>query len=134
MPRPKHLLQKTAEITASPPDSLAEDHKIARVIKATGNNLYSVTVPASTTPILVELPSKFRNLIWIKRGGYVVVDTTERERDNKISGEIVNVVREQKGWMKMPYWPKEFVGREEEEESDEEDSRAGKMPSSDEED
>jgi len=60
-----------------------------------------------------------------------------KERENKLDGEIVNVVRNEKEWRKMGYWPKEFVQRisyADEDDSDEEESNAGKMPPSDSED
>lgn len=53
------------------------------------------------------------------------------ERQNKIGGEIVNVVGEEKRWRKASYWPSEFTkkvdptGKEEEEQS-----MVGQMPSS----
>lgn len=60
-----------------------------------------------------------------------------KERENKLDGEIVNVVRNEKEWRKQTYWPKEFVQRisyADEDDSDEEESNAGKMPPSDSED
>lgn len=90
----------------------------------------------------------------MKRGGFVLVDFEAGERQNKIEGEIVNVVREEKEWRKRAYWyvdleilwgtfgggwligcrPKEFVKRVVEEDEDEEESTVGKMPPSDSED
>lgn len=101
-------------------------------MKATGNSLYSCTI-SSGTEVLVELPSRFRNTIWIKRGGYVLIDTKDAEvRENKIDGEIVNVVRDEREWRKNPYWPKEFVKvASYPEDSDEDESTVGKMPPSD---
>lgn len=70
------------------------------------------------------------------------------DRENKLDGEIINIVREEREWRKMGYWPKEFVrkdgyGDSEEEEGDSEDGkgdgrrnpnrRVGEMPPSDEE-
>jgi len=128
-----------------------------------GNNLYQVLYPATsitseansltsdTTPSpvkLVELPSRFRSTIWLKRGSFVVVDTAAlADRSNKLGGEIVNVVRDEKEWRKMAYWPKEDkefdkkVGvsvvagsGSDEDSSDNEDARGngmvGRMPSS----
>lgn len=86
--------------------------------------------------MLVELPAQFRNVFWIKRNGYVVVDTEAlADRDNKLDGEIVNVVREEREWRKMKYWPVEFKKRAAYDDSDEseEESKVGKMPSDDEE-
>lgn len=94
----------TAEETSTPPSILPEGHFIARVVKAAGNNLYNVE---SATGIvnLVEMPARFRSTIWIIRGGYVVVDSTAFEdRENKLGGEIVNVVRDDKIWRKQAYW------------------------------
>lgn len=57
------------------------------------------------------------------------------DRDNKLDGEIVNVVREEREWRKMKYWPAEFKKREaygEDDDESEEESRVGKMPSDDE--
>ncbi len=105
MARSKRNLLATAAETSAPPSALDEGHAIARVKKAEGNNLYLVELPSAKDPLLVELPPRFRSQIWIKRGGYVVVDTYAFEgRDNKLSGEIVNVVREERQWRKQAYW------------------------------
>jgi hypothetical protein len=43
--------------------------------------------------------------VWIKRGSFVVVDTSAMaDRENKLDGEIVNIVRDEKAWRKMAYW------------------------------
>lgn len=105
MVRPKRNLLATVQETSSPPTLLDEGHAIARVRKAEGKNLYSVELPSIAKLLLVELPSRFRSQIWIKRGGYVVVDTTAfADRDNKLDGEIVNVVRDEREWRKQLYW------------------------------
>ena len=105
MGRPKRKLLATAAETSSPPPALDAGHAIALVKKAEGNNLYSVELPAAKEPLLVELPSRFRSQIWIKRGGYVVVNTSAFDsRENKLGGEIVNVVRDEKQWRKQAYW------------------------------
>ena len=104
MGRPKRNVFAAAEETSTPPSSLTPTQAIARVIKAEGNSLYSCTLPDQET-ILVELPSRFRNTIWIKRGGYVLIDTKEADvRQNKIDGEIINVIRAEHIWRKEAYW------------------------------
>jgi probable RNA-binding protein EIF1AD len=101
---PRRKVLATAEETLFPPNELAQGQLIGRVIKATGNNVYLVEYP-SKTRALVELPARFRSTIWIKRGSYVVVDTNALEdRDNKLGGEIVNIVRDEKAWRKAPFW------------------------------
>ncbi|KAJ4990288.1 translation initiation factor 1A/IF-1 [Stagonosporopsis vannaccii] len=131
MGRPKRQVLATIEDTITPPDVLPAAHLIARIVKAEGKNLYSAELPGGKT-VLAELEAKFRSTVWIKRGSYVVIDTSAlAERDNKLDGEIVNIVRDEKAWRKMAYWPKEFVKKPAYEDSDEEESTVGKMPPSD---
>jgi probable RNA-binding protein EIF1AD len=128
---PRRKLQETVEETLTPPDSLQNGQLIARIVGAKGQNLYEVQLPSSQT-LLVELEAKFRSKIWLRRGGFVVVDTTTlADRDNKIDGEIVNVVRDEKRWSKAAFWPKGFVKKAAPVESDDEESTVGKMPPSD---
>ncbi|EFR03198.1 hypothetical protein MGYG_06197 [Nannizzia gypsea CBS 118893] len=132
MGKPRRKMLATAEETLYPPPALEEGQTIARVVKATGNNIYSVELPSKES-ILVELPARFRSTIWMKRGTFVVVDSTAlEERDNKLSGEIVNIVRDDKAWRKADFWPKEFV-KKIVEDSDDEESTVGKLPPSDDE-
>ncbi|KAF2396494.1 nucleic acid-binding protein, partial [Trichodelitschia bisporula] len=130
---PRRTLHATATLTSTPPDTLPPTHLILRVLGAAGNNLFKAET-VDKKPLLVELPRAFRGTVWIKRGGYVVVDTAAMEgRENKIGGEIVNVVREVKGWRRMGYWPKEFAEEKRsygDDSSDEEESNVGKMPPS----
>ncbi|KAL8673395.1 MAG: hypothetical protein Q9168_002185 [Polycauliona sp. 1 TL-2023] len=133
MARPKRNLLATAQETSSPPLALDDSHAIARVRKAEGKNLYLVELPQHRDPLLVEMPARFRSQIWIKPGGYVLVDTAAfLDRDNKLDGEIVNVVREEKEWRKQSYWPAEFIKKSTyPEDSEDEASTVGKMPPSD---
>jgi len=134
MGRPKRNLFAAAEETSTPPPSLTTTQSIARVIKAEGNSLYSCSLPDEKT-VLVELPSRFRNTIWIKRGGYVLIDTKEADvRQNKLDGEIINVVRDEHVWRKEAYWPQEFLKSSAYPEDSDEESTVGKMPPSDPED
>ena len=149
MGKPKHNLLATARETLTPPTTLDNGNMIAEVIKGEGNNLWSVKVPGSEGFILVELPARFRSAIWLKRGGYVVVDTTAFDnRENKLRGEIINVVRDEKLWRKQIYWcvprgipetssssycrPNEFKKKPTYlEESEDDESTVGKMPPAD---
>ena len=150
MGKPKRNLLATAEETLTPPASLEAGQVIAKIVKGEGNNLWAVEVPVDSRTLLVELPARFRSTIWLKRGGFVVVDTAAfDDRENKLGGEIVNVVRDEKHWRKQAYWyascpklvercmlnfcrPKEYIKKPSyREESDEEESNVGKMPPSD---
>jgi probable RNA-binding protein EIF1AD len=104
MPRSKRKVLEAAEEASTPPDKLADGQVIAQVIKMAANNLVEVKLPDGKD-LLVELSSKFRNAIWIRRGGYVLIDTKAFEhRENKLDGEIMNVVRDEKDWRKQAYW------------------------------
>ncbi|PSR77382.1 hypothetical protein BD289DRAFT_463611 [Coniella lustricola] len=115
MARSKRNILAAASESTTPPDApLPAYHTVARVGRPEGNNLYTCHLP-NTKTVVVELAQRFRNTIWIKRGGFVLLDLTPREShersgnsSNKAQGDIVNVVRDEKEWRKMPYWPKEF--------------------------
>ncbi|KAG9246559.1 hypothetical protein BJ878DRAFT_478209 [Calycina marina] len=125
----------TAQETSTPPQALEPTQSIVRVIKSQAHSLYLCALP-DKKEVLVELPLRFRNAVWIKRGGYLLIDTKgaiAEYKDTKIDGEIINVVREENAWRKQAYWPKEFpksVAYDEGTE-DEEESQVGKMPPSD---
>ncbi|KZF19346.1 nucleic acid-binding protein [Xylona heveae TC161] len=135
MPRPKRNVLAAAQESFEPPVELTEGQHIARVVKINGNNLYLAELP-SKKQLLVELPSRFRSTVWIRRGGYVLVDTNAfADRENKLDGEIAAVIRNDKEWRKMNYWPQEFAKKSSYlEESDEDESTVGKLPPSDDED
>ncbi|KAI4621229.1 uncharacterized protein J4E88_005257 [Alternaria novae-zelandiae] len=132
MARPKRNVLATIDSTITPPDALAPNHAIARITKAEGKNIYAAELPDGK-PVLAELEARFRSTVWIKRGSYVVIDMSAlADRENKLDGEIVNVVRDEKAWRKMSYWPKEFVKKSTYvQDSDDEESTVGKMPPSD---
>lgn len=138
MPAPRRKLQATVEETLTPPDELKSTQRIAKIKGAAGNNLYNVELPNAKT-LLVELDPRFRSTIWLKRGGFVLIDTaTLAERENKIDGEIINVVRDERAWRKAPFWPREFmkkatISTDSDDEEEEEKSKVGQMPPSDEE-
>ena len=134
MPRPKRDIQAVADETVTPPNILSNSQTIARVKQASGNNLYQLELPSGKA-ILAELPARFRSTIWIKRGSFVLVDTsTLADRENKLGGEIVNVVREERAWRKTSYWPPEFQAKTSSYVNDSDDDEGPKMPSSDSED
>ncbi|MCJ1482143.1 hypothetical protein MMC06_002305 [Schaereria dolodes] len=131
MPKPKRHLQATAEETSTPPNSLKEGEVLAQVIKGEGKNLYVVELPESKK-LLVELPSRFRSTIWMKRGSVVLVNTMAFEdRENKLGGEIINIVRDEKIWRKQSYWPPTFIRKTAyPNDSGDEESTVGKIPPS----
>jgi len=100
------------------PETLQPSNEIVQVKSSQGQYLYMVE-NCLGVEYLVELPSRFRNVAWIKRGGFVVVELLESS-DIKIKGNIVEVVRDLKKWRSMGYWPDEFkaVNKDDSEERD----------------
>ena len=107
MGKPKRsAVLAAAQESMTPPDELTDSQSVARVVKAEGNSLYTCELPNKKT-IIVELEPKFRNTIFIRRGGYVLVDLAsadERPASSRVVGEIINIVRDEKEWRKQPYW------------------------------
>ncbi len=133
MPRSKRELHAIADETTTPPDTLPSSHIIGQVKQASGKNLYQLELPSGQT-ILAELESRFRSTVWMKRGSFVVVDTsTQADRDNKLGGRIVNVVRDERAWRKMSWWPAEFATKKSTYDDESEDE-GPQMPPSDSED
>ncbi|PON27085.1 hypothetical protein TGAM01_v204034 [Trichoderma gamsii] len=133
MGKPKRNVLAAAQEALSPPAELEPTQVIVRVVKPEGNNLYTCEMP-NTKPVVLELAQRFRNTIWIKRGGYVLAESYPAgTQDSRAIGEIVNVVRDEKLWRKQAYWPKEFVKVVEEFSDEESDSNVGKLPPSDDE-
>jgi translation initiation factor IF-1 len=94
----KHHLQ----VSNDPPSELKPTQHITRISKLHGNSLYTVELP-SKSELLVELPMKFRNAVWVRRGGFVLIDT-EGHTNGKVNGEIMDVVRDEKVWRRLDYW------------------------------
>lgn len=104
MGRPKRNVLAAAEASLTPPGSLEPNQYIVRVVKPEGNNLYACEL-ANKKPIILELAQRFRNTIWIKRGGFVVAERYPAgTEETRADGEIINVVRDEKLWRKQSYW------------------------------
>ncbi|CCX07402.1 hypothetical protein FPQ18DRAFT_97297 [Pyronema domesticum] len=126
---PRRILSTIDDLTsAPPPNPLPPNLILARITQAQGKNLFTCTLPSGEA-VLAELAPIFRGKAWLRRGGYVVIDTNAVERDNKIVGQISNVVRNEKEWRRMEYWPEEFAAKQVESDSEsEEESNMGKLP------
>jgi probable RNA-binding protein EIF1AD len=99
----KHHLQASNE----PPVQLTPSQRLGRITKPHGNSLYTIVLP-SEAELLVELPMRFRNAVWVRRGGYVLVDT-DGYGEGKVGGEIVEVIIDEKAWRKTNYWCEAIV-------------------------
>jgi len=59
---------------------------------------------------LLELPSKFRKSVWIRRGSYVIATTAEELSGTKLQGVIEHVISSDqvKEWKRKGLWPNGF--------------------------
>ncbi|KAJ1798670.1 hypothetical protein LPJ59_002350 [Coemansia sp. RSA 2399] len=98
---------------------------VAQVLGTRGQHLHEVVVARSVVAdninqrlnpenkpwftTLAQLPPKFRSVVWVKRGGYAMVDLTEQLTD-KIGGEITLVLlaNQVKHLKKSRQWPTEY--------------------------
>jgi probable RNA-binding protein EIF1AD len=131
--------QRLFDSLGNPPDEIKPFEVIGSVIKPRGNSLYDISIPSSewvkvesisksnidqdlgseNKSILASMPPKFRNTIFVKRGGFVVVELYQLDDDQKktlaigkVKGDISNIVTNKKDWQRYPYWPNEFKGAE----------------------
>lgn len=104
MGRQQRTAHAASEESLTPPDSLTPNQSVVRVIKPEGNNLFACELP-NKKPVVLELAQRFRNTIWIKRGGFVLAERYAADSENsRAQGEIINIVRGEKEWRKMSYW------------------------------
>ncbi|KAF9909174.1 putative RNA-binding protein eif1ad [Lobosporangium transversale] len=82
--------QVSSDILAELPE-LEEGQRFARVTNARGNNIHEVQYQDGQG-LLVNLPPKFRNLVWVKRGSYVIIQPADEEDKTKVAGDIVAVL------------------------------------------
>ncbi|KAF9992228.1 hypothetical protein BGZ80_004139 [Entomortierella chlamydospora] len=82
--------QVPTDILADIPE-LEENQQFARVLGTRGKNVHEVQFK-NGEEILVNLPPKFRSLVWVKRGSYVIIQPAEEEDKTKVSGDIVAIL------------------------------------------
>ncbi|KAA8904576.1 hypothetical protein TRICI_005446 [Trichomonascus ciferrii] len=116
--------QRVYETVGEPPEELNKDQVIGAIAKPLGNSLYDLEVPESQwgrvieifpdlkdktdRTIVISMPPKFRNTVFVKRGGQVVVDLYTDEPSTRAYGDLSNVVTNKKEWQRYPYWPQEY--------------------------
>ncbi|KAF9966011.1 hypothetical protein BGZ70_003555 [Mortierella alpina] len=70
---------------------LEEGQRFARVLGSRGKNIHEVQFQ-NGEELLVNLPPKFRSLVWVKRGSYVIIEPAEEADKTKVEGDIVAVL------------------------------------------
>ncbi|KAJ2756054.1 hypothetical protein GGH94_002656 [Coemansia aciculifera] len=121
MGRGKYTEQEALDAQPEP----TMESPVARVLGPRGQHLHEVAVARSLVTdeinrrlngedqswftTLVQLPPKFRSVVWVKRGSYVVVDLAEQLTD-KIGGEIAMVLMpaQVKYLKQRKQWPTQY--------------------------
>ncbi|ORX95429.1 nucleic acid-binding protein [Basidiobolus meristosporus CBS 931.73] len=98
-----------------------ENQIFARVVGPRGKNLHEVELTDGQV-VLVSLPSRYRNLVYVKRGHYVIVEPI-KNNDTKIFADIVYVLfpNHVKDLQTKGLFPAEFSCEKEDSSSDDDD-------------
>eukprot|EP00873_Tetraselmis_striata_P000449 jgi/Tetstr1/420713/TSEL_011796.t1 len=88
--RGKHVTTSAMQDNIKAP---AEGQAIVRALHPRGGNIFEVEHP-DRRKTLVLLPSRFQKKLWVKNGGYLIIEeSAEAEVEgNKITGNIVAVL------------------------------------------
>ncbi|KAG0317473.1 putative RNA-binding protein eif1ad [Dissophora globulifera] len=70
---------------------LEEGQRFARVLGTRGKNVHDVQF-SDGDELLVNLPPKFRSLVWVKRGSYVIIQPADEDDRTKVGGDITAVL------------------------------------------
>lgn len=97
----KHVFLEVLKDDISPP---RENQQIVRVLRSRGNNLHEVQSPDNSV-FLVSMPTKYRKLIWVRRGDYVMVEAIPE--GDKVKAEIVRILNQKdiKYFKQENIWP-----------------------------
>ncbi|KAJ3052647.1 putative RNA-binding protein eif1ad [Rhizophlyctis rosea] len=84
---------------------------VGKVLETRGGGVYDVVYYdklGNEQKTLISLPTKFRKLIWVKRGSYIIFELLDAK--TKIEGEIVHVLFPEhiKNLRNQGLWPSHF--------------------------
>merc|ERR1712166_1249105 len=108
----KHVLQEARESRPEPTD----DQSIVQVVAAQGGYLFQVQT-SDGKKFLGRMPSRFRDLLWIKNGFFLIADTPPELLDansempeadtERLQGEILHVLYDDqiRHLKKLDLWP-----------------------------
>ncbi|KAI8816423.1 uncharacterized protein EV422DRAFT_545955 [Fimicolochytrium jonesii] len=85
---------------------------VAKILNNKGGGNYEVALPNTVHSATVSMPQKFRNVVWVKRGSYVLVELGgEESRAARVDGEILHVLMpdQVKHIKNQGLWPSEFM-------------------------
>ncbi|GMY15235.1 probable RNA-binding protein EIF1AD isoform X1 [Fagus crenata] len=93
--------------------SLQDGHTIMQVVSLRGSNLIEV-MGAQGEKSLALFPAKFQKSMWIKRGSFVVVDISGKEKALESGSKVACIVsqvlfyEQVRSLQKSPEWPEVF--------------------------
>ncbi|KAL1509829.1 hypothetical protein ABEB36_004508 [Hypothenemus hampei] len=89
-----------------------ENQQIVQVIGIRGNNLIEIGCDDGTT-FLASLPNKFRRNAYLKRKGFVLVESIKE--GDKVKAEVVKLLTEEhiEHFKQKKVWPTKFMSEEE---------------------
>ncbi|KAK9913879.1 hypothetical protein M0R45_037683 [Rubus argutus] len=93
--------------------TLSDGHSIMQVLSLRGSNLIEV-MDAQGEKSLALFPAKFSKSMWIKRGSFVVVDASEKDKVLESGGKVACIVSQVlffdqvRALRKSPEWPEIF--------------------------
>ncbi|KAK9830876.1 hypothetical protein WJX81_000816 [Elliptochloris bilobata] len=106
--RCKHVLQSALQDAVQPPTGC---QSIVRAVGSRGGNHVEVEFPDGRRT-LAMLPARFNKKLWVRRGGYLVVEEAEDVGAGAVSALIVSVLYSDgvRALRKLPgVWPAEFA-------------------------
>lgn len=111
----KHVTQSVHHVEAP-----REDQQIVQAIGSRGSNLIEVKLPSGQQTLCV-LPNKFNKKLWIKRGGYLIIQHGDVDPQHSVTGTITSVLYDQDiRHLKFlqGVWPEEFAAEAAKEKDD----------------
>jgi len=102
-----------------------ENEMIVRVTASRGDNIFEIEIPEGESELAL-LPTKFRKLVWIRRGMFLIVSCstgnfiTASGRDGRVRFMIEHILlAEQENFLrKSKHWPAKFSATSESERED----------------
>ena len=70
---------------------ISSNQFIGKIMETKGGGIFVVDCPQDEQVNLVQLPSRFQKLLWVKRNSFVIIEPLY-ESKTKVNGEIVSVL------------------------------------------
>eukprot|EP00879_Flechtneria_rotunda_P028248 GHRR01030340.1.p2 GENE.GHRR01030340.1~~GHRR01030340.1.p2 ORF type:complete len:108 (+),score=9.90 GHRR01030340.1:194-517(+) len=101
--RRKHVTQNAISQDVQPPE---HNQHIVRALGSRGGNIVEVEYPHGTATLCI-MPAKFKRKLWVRRGGYLIIEASpeaEQDSSSRVTGTICAVLYDEhiKQLRKMP--------------------------------